>query len=318
MAEPDGDVRIPASEWEAMKTRLAQLERAIGATTVADPAAVGEVRTDRRGLLKHGALLAAGAVAGSAALVVSQAAPAAAASGDTMVLGTSMDAGTGSTDLTSSAFVATLNTANTGTIGSAIRCSIVEVSNTYPTVYAQHQGVSQAFHGLITNNASNTEPCVLAENNNSHGQAVLGTLGGQPNTSAAVQGANDTLGAGPGVLGTSILGNGMEGRVTSTGFSAGVYGSAVAGFGSGVRGDCAPGNGVYGSTKTGTAVKGVATTGRGGVFAGQAAQINLVPATAASHPTSGKSGDLFLDSTSRLWLCTVGGTTATWKQVQVA
>jgi hypothetical protein len=45
----------------------------------------------------------------------------------------------------------------------------------------------------------------------------------------------------------------------------------------------------------------------------------LIPGTASTHPTSGKAGDLYLDSTARLWLCTVTSTTtATWKQIQAA
>ena len=36
------------------------------------------------------------------------------------------------------------------------------------------------------------------------------------------------------------------------------------------------------------------------------------------QPSSGQAGDLFVDSATRLWFCTVTGTPATWKQVQLA
>ncbi|HEV3310365.1 MAG TPA: hypothetical protein VG815_07590 [Chloroflexota bacterium] len=55
---------------------------------------------------------------------------------------------------------------------------------------------------------------------------------------------------------------------------------------------------------------------RGGVFAGNDAQISLQPSKKA-HPKSGQAGDLFLDKSKKLWLCVKGGTPATWKQVQV-
>lgn len=50
-------------------------------------------------------------------------------------------------------------------------------------------------------------------------------------------------------------------------------------------------------------VRGESTTGRGGTFKGKLAQLNLAPSTAATHPASGSAGDLFVDSTKRLWFC---------------
>lgn len=56
---------------------------------------------------------------------------------------------------------------------------------------------------------------------------------------------------------------------------------------------------------------------RGGVFAGTKAQIRLTPSKASTHPTSGRRGDLFVDSAGRLWFCRSGGKNATWKQVKL-
>ncbi len=70
------EIRVPAAEWEAMKARLAALERladdrtqlATGSGTQPAERSSGQEtsiasedgRTDRRGLLKNGAILAAG------------------------------------------------------------------------------------------------------------------------------------------------------------------------------------------------------------------------------------------------------------------
>ena len=172
------------------------------------------------------------------------------------------------------------------------------------------QGVASDTEGVLGQSGSG--PGVSGTS--STGPGVQGQTTQSTSTAAGVAG---TATKGPGVSGTATTGNGVYGRCTSGGFGVGVYG-VQSGVGSGVRGDCKGGTGVFGNVTSGIGVKGIATTGRGAVFAGQAAQISLTPATAGTHPTSGTKGDLFLDSTARLWLCTVGGTTATWKQVQLA
>jgi hypothetical protein len=71
----------------------------------------------------------------------------------------------------------------------------------------------------------------------------------------------------------------------------------------------------YGSTTSdsGTALLGLAgSKGRGARLRGGAAQLYLEPGTAASHPSSGQLGDLYLDRAGRLWFCK-GGTS--WKQL---
>ena len=61
----------------------------------------------------------------------------------------------------------------------------------------------------------------------------------------------------------------------------------------------------------------VAPLGRGGQFSGKKAQLRLIPSTATTHPAAGQAGDLFLDKTARLWLCTIAGNPATWKRVSL-
>ncbi len=222
--------------------------------------------------------------------------------------------------------------ATTAGTGSALEAQITNGFSASPAIYATTAGSGPAILAQLN---GSTAPAISGDSSLSGGPGVYGVTSG--NTAAGVQGISQfcpgvqgqtvlststaagvagTATKGPGVSGTATTGNGVYGKCTNGGFGVGVYGEQ-SGIGSGVRGDCNGGTGVFGNATSGIGVKGTATTGRGAVFAGQAAQINLVPATASIHPTAGKTGDLFLDSTARLWLCTVGGTIATWKQVQV-
>ena len=53
------------------------------------------------------------------------------------------------------------------------------------------------------------------------------------------------------------------------------------------------------------------------MFISDVAQIRLEPSNLASHPVAGLGGDLFVDSSKRLWFCIAGGNPANWKQVQL-
>ncbi len=58
--------------------------------------------------------------------------------------------------------------------------------------------------------------------------------------------------------------------------------------------------------------------GRGARLSGGAAAFQILPSAAATHPTTGKVGDVFLDKSARLWLCqkaSSGSTAAVWKQL---
>lgn len=67
------------------------------------------------------------------------------------------------------------------------------------------------------------------------------------------------------------------------------------------------------ATATAAAVTGRAgARGRGGSFGGGAAAVTLLPSAAATHPTTGRAGDLTVDSSNRLWFCK-GGTA--WSQL---
>lgn len=119
--------------------------------------------------------------------------------------------------------------------------------------------------------------------------------------SSAVRGQNNgTGGSGIGVWG-SQAGSGWGGYFTS---AAGIGLNATGGSGTGVNATGATGVNAFGDT-IGLAASSIG--GRGIVAAGNAAQIQLTPGSAATHPTAGAAGDLYVDSTARLWLCR-GGT----------
>jgi hypothetical protein len=70
------------------------------------------------------------------------------------------------------------------------------------------------------------------------------------------------------------------------------------------------GAGVIAKSGSGTGVNGQGKVG--GSFTGTSAQVRLNKSTAATHPASGTVGDLFVDTSGRLWFCK--GTT-NWKQL---
>lgn len=139
--------------------------------------------------------------------------------------------------------------------------------------------------------ATNTAPTAT-------GSAVSATLS---TVSAVVAGTNTNAGAG--VAGTNTgTGPGVAG--TSTGTGTGVAGNSK-GTGPGVA---------AGNSGTGPGVRATSNHGRGGIFAGGAAQIQLTPA-GSSHPKSGQRGDLYADDAGRLWYCKRTGASATWHQI---
>jgi hypothetical protein len=107
----------------------------------------------------------------------------------------------------------------------------------------------------------------------------------------------------------SVGGVAIHGEITNanSGWTA-VYGS-TSGSGVGVVGENTnTGAGTWGKANgTGDGIYGESVNGYGGHFKGKKAQLKLDPSAAATHPSSGLAGDIFLDKSKRLWLCK-GGT----------
>jgi hypothetical protein len=99
--------------------------------------------------------------------------------------------------------------------------------------------------------------------------------------------------------------------------AAGATGVHASGSKTGVVASGPTGVQAGGSGSAGVGVKGSGSggSGRGGIFSGSAAQVQLSPGSKATHPKNGTRGDLYADSTGRLWFCKKGGGTATWHQI---
>lgn len=132
------------------------------------------------------------------------------------------------------------------------------------------------------------------------------TLSGTPGTWArAITTGTNANGARGTTLQTSGAATAVQGQALGTGYAVLGQISNTASSVAAVRGQ---------TNGHGPGVQGISPV-RGGSFSGNAAQINLVPSSLSTHPTSGAKGDLFVDSSGRLWYCRLGGSIATWKQL---
>jgi hypothetical protein len=110
-------------------------------------------------------------------------------------------------------------------------------------------------------------------------------------------------------------GTAFSGRVDNVDSTADAIFGYTAGLGDALYGSisnpASNSSGVRGGTSgKGAGVKGDAPSGRGGQFSGGIAAARLMPSAATTHPSSGAAGDLFVDSTNRLWFCKGGSTWA--------
>ncbi|KAA1416822.1 hypothetical protein F0U44_16675 [Nocardioides humilatus] len=217
-------------------------------------------------------------------------------------------------------------------------------------VHGSHDGTGAGVYGTsgggigVSGRGKNCGVAGLSLNDATHSAGVVGDMPLPHVTKGAgVRGYHGGSGrgvwakssGGPGLLAESTYATGAEcvatgnadktagvlGRLTST--TPGASSAAVraitnsttnASYGV-LASHAGTGTAVYGQSVGGVGVRGFGGTGRGGVFTGAAAQVNLTPGTVDTHPTSGTRGDLYVDSTGRLWFCKTGGTTATWAEV---
>ncbi|KAA1421197.1 hypothetical protein F0U44_02480 [Nocardioides humilatus] len=205
---------------------------------------------------------------------------------------------------------------NTASAGAGVYGRTASTSDQGYGVLGSHSGSGTGVLGYC-DGGTGVEGRTFATNPNSSGVVGRATNSAPATNTAGVSGATLALnnvgygvqgthaGTGIAVFGKSERGAGMRGVTNST--TTDGYG--VHGIHSGT------GTAVYGQTAQGVGVRGFGGTGRGGVFTGASAQVNLTPGALATHPTNGTKGDLYADSTGRLWFCKVGGSSATWAQV---
>ena len=179
----------------------------------------------------------------------------------------------------------------------------------------------------VLNNTTNANT-VFAAHNNKWGIGISGTSDegdgvrgkadrgiGVHGISKAVAGVVGSSTSGEGVQGSSIQSIGVRGETIAThppaiwARSSGLHGLIGSSSNSDYPAFNAP-TGVYGyATKkyrfraSPVGVYGDGSIGRGGKFKGDAAQLQLVPSEANTHPTIGIRGDFFVDSSGRLWFC---------------
>jgi hypothetical protein len=150
----------------------------------------------------------------------------------------------------------------------------------------------------VKGTSSTTESAAVHGEHKGVGTGVLGT--GKPGVHGIGTGT-----AAPGVLGENanavgVAGNGkigISGQSSAAGFPA-VYGQHT-------------------GTAVGYGVRGTSNSGYGGFFQGGKAQLRLVPGSTVGKPTSGAhtKGEIYMDSTGTLFVCTASATPGTWKKV---
>lgn len=276
-----------------MEQRIAELERENQALRVAATPAMEEAKEEatlpRRDLLK-GAAYALGAV--SLSLVGTR--PAEATTGF-MQYGATNSAGSTYTFLGSNAFSYTLALVNslenqsdpnngmalsaTSFSGHAIRAQVFRTGapGNGLDVYVEGNG-----HG------------VFVDKPNEFGHSVLAYQKSTTGFYAAIAGV--TSNGGPGLHGRGEgSGNGVWGQIADSAKAQ----SAILGTTEG----------------NGAAIEGNSILGRGGLFKGKKAAVRLVASSASNKPSTGTRGDLFVDSSGRLWYCKTSNSTTGWKQL---
>lgn len=182
-------------------------------------------------------------------------------------------------------------------------------------------GISDSTDGVLGRGTGTAGVHGTCANDNGYG--VLGDggaagVGGFSSSNVGVKGFTDE---GRGVLGfapqaVADMSAGVHGVLVA---ESGPYPGANLGYAGvvgesrdygGVKGASGGYIGVQGTSTNGDGVVGQSTNYRGGIFAGGAAAVELVPGTRATPPIAGETGDLYVDSTGRLWYCRRSG--ANW------
>ena len=269
-----------------MDSEQAKVERV--AAVAASPAE-GDRGISRATLLRLGGVAAAASV-GS---VLLRSTPAGATTG-AMQSGQQNDAGADSTGLTSSNDTDTLHVSN---------------SASAPAFQARSGGAAVvaigASGGGVVGVSRGSGPGLLGQADVATGPAVKAQIDNAAATAVTIEAAQN--GTGTGVF--SHVDNAANANRALHALTEGI-GQAVLGQ---IANTANKSPAVRGQTTgSGAAIEGASSLGAGGRFAGKTAQIQLIPSSVSSHPSSGTAGQLFVDRSSRLWFCK-GGTN--WRQL---
>jgi len=284
-----------------LESRVARLEEQVAALLQENQALRAAARDAGASVGRRDLLMGAAAVVGTVGLSLAGTRPANATTG-TMQYGTGtyQNSGTAYTGLQSTNTLYTLGAANHVTAPSNDRFGNgLAASSDHGTAARLLTDTTSTGHGLFAE-ARGTGHAVWASKGspeaspNATGNAVLATQNSTTSTYAAVLGVTKGSGAG------------VQGRGEGTGY--GVWGE--------IPDSTKTQSAVLGSTEgAGNGVEGRSILGRGGLFRGKRAQVRLLPSSAATKPSAGKRGDLFVDASGRLWYCKTSDSTTGWVQL---
>lgn len=171
-------------------------------------------------------------------------------------------------------------------------------------------GFSAAVKGQ--NDSTNGRGIGVWGNHNGSGWGLYGTSSNGIGVNAVCDQGTGLAAAG----GTAVIASGDSlGVVASGGNAVVAEGLGTSGIGVNATADSSSPAVLAANASTGSGLRATSQLGRGGIFAGGAAQIKLLPGSRSTHPSSGQRGDLYADSKGRLWFCKTGGTTAAWQQI---
>lgn len=292
-------------------------------TATPDERIVGERKIGRRLALGAGSM-----VAGSALLRPSHAA----ATTGTFRFGAMNDAGDDGTGLRSSGDSFTLDVRNlgsggaasfsAGSSGSAVEMTSAVESNTA----AVFQVVSLSSGSLVrlANVQSDNSAAVIAIEQNGSGPLLVGSTASPEPAVTVSNGGNGpaaNFNSGGDAAAVEVRkqgsGHGVDVRVSGARSSGTVVRAETTGLGRALTAfvnnqtNAKPAARIE-TTGSGIGVEAVSRRGRGGRFVGTVAQLQLAPASGATHPAMGAAGDLYVDRSTRLWFCKGG---SVWTQV---
>ncbi len=256
-------------------------------------------RFGRRNLLRLGGVAAA-VGAGSVLLRPGVAG----ATTGAMQFGAENDAGATGTGLTSSNATDTLHVANTSgaSDSAAITAHIAGASSNSRAIHALNDGLSDAIVGEVTS----SDPAASGA-----GVVGLGTdFGG-------VVGISSGSGPGVGAIGFGGTGSPIVGWTADTSSTTPTIEAEQDGLGIGVYAhiESATNNLAAVRAKTlgvGAGIDASSSHGTGGKFTGSKAQIQLVPGSGSTHPSTGSKGQFYVDKFGHLWYCYA---TNVWKKL---
>ena len=221
--------------------------------------------------------------------------------------GTAISGTSDSTNDDVTAIIGTMSSTNPGSFSTAIRGVNNGTTGLGIGVWGSHAGggwgmYATAVHGIGLNASGGSGIGVK-----STGATGLSATGADVGVSAS------------GPIAVQASGSGTKGIALTATADSSAPAAKITNTGRG-QGLLANGKGSYAAVQadnsgSGAGLSAQSVGGRGAILSGKVAQLKLVPAVGSTHPSSGETGDLYVDKRGRLWFCKTGGAHARWTQV---